>query len=460
MNSIIVVLDSLRADHVGCYGNSWIKSPTLDALASESITFTRAFPESLPTIPMRRTLHTGLRTWPFRNWIPQRGDVVRSYGWQRIPEEQTTIAEVLNGEGYQTGFVTDAYHQFKPSMNFHRGFNQWRWIRGQEMDSYGPAASVDQQVLERHTPEGVTGFRREWLQTLLARHIANQMERRGEEDYQAPRVFREAMRWLEQNRKAEKFFLVVDCFDPHEPWDPPAEYVDMYDPGYTGRDIISPSYGPSDYLSEAELRHMRARYAGEVTMVDRWLGRFLDHARALGMLEDCLLIVTSDHGHQLGEHGLTGKVSWGMWYELMDVPLFLRLPDGAGAGKRVSKFAQHQDIVPTVYAALGIEPPAPLDGVDLAALARGDVRPRDFVVSGFNNYVWYRDDRWVYIGRNDGSQPQLFDLNADTLQQDNLAEEEQGVVEEIQRRVLAAAGGPLPVYGEVLKQIDSSWYRV
>ncbi len=457
---MIVVLDSLRADHVGCYGNDWIRTPTMDALAKESILFARAYPESLPTIPMRRTLHTGLRTWPFRDWVPQRGDYIRAYGWQRIPEHQVTLAEVLNGEGYQTGFITDAYHQFKPSMNFHRGFNQWRWVRGQEVDSFGSTVLVDQQRIDEFLPPGLADRRQQPLRALLTRHMANQLERESEEDYQAPRVFREGMRWLEQNRGAEKFFLLVDSFDPHEPWDPPREYVDMYDPGYDGREIISPSYGPSDYLSEDELKHMRALYAGEVTMVDRWLGRFLERARDLGMLDDTLLILTSDHGHQLGEHGLTGKVSRGLWYELMDVPLLVRSPSGQGAGTRVDAFVQHQDIVPTVFAALSVQPPASLDGVDLLALADGDVPRREYVISGFNNFAWYRDERWVYIGKNDGTDPQLFDIRADPLQENDLSEQEKGVVEELQRRILKEAGGSLPVYGEVLKQIDSTWYRV
>ena len=178
------------------------------------------------------------------------------------------------------------------------------------------------------------------------------------------------------------------------------------------------------------------------------------------MLEDTLLIVTSDHGHQLGEHGLTGKVSRGLWYELMDVPLFVRSPDGQLAGRRTDAFAQHQDIVPTVLATLDVEPPASLDGVDLIRLAKGQVSPREHVVSGFNNYVWYRDERWVYIGRNDGKNTLLFDIEEDPLQENDLSEQERGIAERIHQGVVEEAGGPLPVYTDVLAQIDVSWYRV
>jgi arylsulfatase A-like enzyme len=96
VNVVLVLLDSLRADHVGCYGRvptaeGWTcRTPAIDALAAEGIRFTRASPEALPTIPVRRALHTGQRTFPFRDWVPQKGDTVRAYGWQRIPEEQVT----------------------------------------------------------------------------------------------------------------------------------------------------------------------------------------------------------------------------------------------------------------------------------------------------------------------------------------------------------------------------------
>lgn len=458
VNAIIVVLDSLRADHVGCYGNDWIKTPTLDALARESITFTRAFPESLPTIPMRRALHTGCRTWPFADWLPQRGDWVIAYGWQRISEDQTTLAEMLSG--YETAFITDTYHQFKPSMNFHRGFRQWRWLRGQEVDLYRSRALVTEEEVTAFMPDALAGSDGEWWRALVRQHLANQRQRRGEEDCQAPRVFREAMQWLEDNRSMEPFFLLVDCFDPHEPWDPPRSYVEPYDPGYSGREVITPKYGPTDYLSEAELKHMRALYAGEVTMVDRWLGLFLERARELGMLEDTLLIVTSDHGHQIGEHGVTGKLSWGMWYELMDVPLFLRLPGGDGAGTRVDAFAQHHDIAPTVLAALGVEPAEPMDGVDLAGLAAGRIAPREYITSGFNNYSWYRDDRHCCIVRNDAAESSLFDMEADPLQQNDLSAQEPALVKELYRRIEAEAGGPLPIHRDVSIPIDWSWYRV
>ena len=457
MNVILIVLDSLRADHVGCYGNPWIRTPALDTLAEESAVFTRAFPESLPTIPMRRAIHTGRRTFPFRDWAPQKGDPVLSYGWQPIPQSQVTLAETLVRTGYHAAFITDTFHHFKPSMNFHRGFDQWQWIRGQEADPYGPVALVSRERVEAAlTPQ----MRQFGPAPMLRQYLANQAQRRGEEDFQAPRVFRAAMQCLEENQRVEELFLLVDCFDPHEPWDPPRHYVDLYDPGYEGREVIFPPYGPASNLSEAELKHMRALYAGEVTMVDRWLGRFLDRARSLGLLDRSLVIVTSDHGHQLGEHGVVGKVAFGLFNELMDVPLLIRHPEGAGARLRVDAFAQHHDIPATILALLGIEPVEPLEGINLWHFVDGSGgQRRQYVTAAFNNYVWCRDERYVYMARNDGAEARLYDMEADPKQLEDIAAAKPEVCRQMFQHVLADAGGPLPNY-PLLRYLATECYRL
>src|SRR5918995_3880794 len=95
-NVVLIIMDSLRKDHVGAYGNDWIQTPNLDALAEESLLFSRAYPESLPTICARRAIHTGLRTWPFRNWRRYKGIDVGLQGWQPIPNDQVTLADMMS----------------------------------------------------------------------------------------------------------------------------------------------------------------------------------------------------------------------------------------------------------------------------------------------------------------------------------------------------------------------------
>ena len=110
MNIVLVIFDTLRQDHVGAYGNRWIATPHLDRFAAESIRFTRCYPESLPTLPMRRSTHTGIRTFPYHGHRDYKGDFRGAPGWGPIPEDQDTVAELLTDAGYRCGFITDTYH--------------------------------------------------------------------------------------------------------------------------------------------------------------------------------------------------------------------------------------------------------------------------------------------------------------------------------------------------------------
>jgi arylsulfatase A-like enzyme len=126
VNIVIVVFDTLRLDHIGAMGNDWIQTPNFDRFAAQSVVFTAAYPESLPTLPMRRGLYTGARVYPFADHKYQKGDFAGAPGWGPMREERHTISEVLSAAGYRTGLISDVYHQFKPSKNFHRGFDQCR----------------------------------------------------------------------------------------------------------------------------------------------------------------------------------------------------------------------------------------------------------------------------------------------------------------------------------------------
>jgi arylsulfatase A-like enzyme len=420
MNVVVVNLDSLRKDHVGAYGNQWIKTPNLDALARESLRFTRPYPESIPTIDARRSMYTGVRTWPFRGWVPQRGETFFPAGWQRMPEDQVSLTETLAENGYDTALITDTYHQFKPSMNFHRGFNVFDFIRGQERDRFRSPLAVPDEEVDRYTVHG----NNQSMRDKVRQYRANVADRRREEDWFAPRVFRRSMEYLDLAKDAPgPFFLVVDSFDPHEPWDPPERYANMYgEPTGTG-EPIAPNYDTSDYLEEEELKRMRHLYAGEVTMADRWFGEFVNGIEERGLLNETLLIVFSDHGVSLGEHGYTGKVARAIWPELKDTVFYVRHPEGRGAGKTSDFRAGFQDIAPTVLAQMGIAPPQPMDGQDLSPIldGKGPERPRPYVTLGYDNYSWAEDEGWALSVRNDGEEARLYDLAKDPEMNKNVA---------------------------------------
>jgi arylsulfatase A-like enzyme len=441
-NVILVILDSLRKDHVGAYGNDRVRTPTLDALAKQSLRFTRAHPEAMPTIPARRAIHTGMRTFPFKDRLEEQ-ERAPIRGWLPIPEEQATLAETLKEEGYRTMLVTDTYHQFFSPMNFHRGFDTFTKIRGQENDAYVNPAAISEEKLRRYVPARIEKTRQ---------YLANTQGRRNEEDWFAPRVFTEATKLLEQAaptgaNSGRPFFLVVDSYDPHEPWDPPQEYVELYHrDGYEEQEPISPQYGRDDYLTVRQLLRMRALYAAEVTMTDHWLGGFLQRARELGVMENTLLVVISDHGHLLGEHGYTGKLHYALYPELTDIVLLIRHPAGKQAGQTTDYYASTHDVTPTILGFLGIDAPAPMEGKDLSVLMENkSPETREYSTLGYGRHVWCLDEGYVAFCRDDLEGAKLFDVHNDPRRERDLAGDEPERVERMFKEyVLRDAGGALP----------------
>jgi arylsulfatase A-like enzyme len=455
MNLVLIIVDTLRRDHVGVYGNDWISTPSLDGLAAESIRFTNAYPEALPTIEARQSIYTGNRLFPFRDHQSRKGDNVRWPGWHPIRESEITLAEIMSHAGCRTGLVTDVYHQFKPAMNFHRGFQQFAFIRGQEGDAYVSSARMTGVDISHYLHPSLAGTARE---ASHRRYLANVADRHYEEDYFAPKVFREAMRFVEDNRN-DDFCLVVDCFDPHEPWDPPRWYWELYDPGYEGQDLIWPPYGPTDDLTRAEIDHIRALFAGEVTMVDKWLGLFVEKMRALRLLDDTLVMVVSDHGHSLGEHNVIGKLSQCQYPELVDIIFMIREPGGEGAGRVIDEFVYDHDILPTALARLEIDLPRPVDGTDLWPLIRGEASGRAYVTGSMGEYARYQDETYRFICRFDGGERQLFVPGDDPELASNLAEKMPDVCEELFGRIREDAGGDLPVISPESLRRAGPWYE-
>ena len=440
MNVVLVIVDSLRKDHVGAYGNDRIETPNLDALAKESLRFTRAYPESIPTLPARRTIHTGLRTWPFRNWDPPEGETFMPAGWQHIPEAQTTLSEILLEQGFNTALFSDTHHLFKASMNFQRGFRLFDWVRGQERDRYRPTMRVSQERVDQMVIPGNS----ESMVDKVRQYLANTQGREDEKDWFAPRVFSMASEFVRAADDGQPFFLVVDCFDPHEPWDPPDRYVS----GYDGPEPTVPEYSDAGWIGERELERMRELYAGEVAMTDRWLGRFLETLDSSDFAQETLLVVLSDHGVALGEHDATGKPFWALYPEITDIPFFVRHPEGRGAGETSDYYASTHDVAPTVLGFLGVEAEQPMDGQDLSVIFDGgQPQERDHFTLGYDEYVWTRDDRYVMVSRNDGAQARLYDLTNDPNMNEDLAGSNQEVVRRMfDEYVLGDAGGPLPRY--------------
>jgi len=445
MNIVLIVFDSLRKDCIGAFGRPpWgkVHTPHLDAFAAESLVMTRAYPESLPTLPTRRALYTGQRVYPFRDGdIRLKGDFVGAPGWGPIQEDQDTISELLQAAGYRTALISDVYHQFKPSKNFWRGFDQWTFLRGQETDHARSGPRLTKKHIDQWLPKEMQTPRRV---RFIQQCIMNMHGRDREADYFAPRVLTEAALWLEQNTDAEKFFLVVESFDPHEPWLAPEYYRRMY-LKTDGREQIASGYADTTKMDKALLARTRANYSGCVSMCDRWFGFFMEQMRVTGLLDETLVIVTTDHGHSIGDGNYLGKRGYPSRPEVFDVPLMIRFPRGAHAGKKSDMFVQHTDIAATILQAAGVKPKAKLHGRPfLAAAKAGRPGRRDHVTVGWGSSVTVINKRWWFNCKADGGGVLLYDLKAARPFARNVADEHRNVVKKLFETALADAGGEFP----------------
>jgi arylsulfatase A-like enzyme len=382
MNIILVVIDTLRYDHVGACGNDWVRTPNLDRIASQSHVFDRCFSASLMTIPYRLDLMTGRTGGPFHPWRPLAHDA---------PALPRDLAEA----GYRTQLIHDTPHLVNGGHNFDFPFQGWTFVRGAEVDR----PWVDSLPLP---PEGwprdpVFDFMDDYrfaggeqCYPLYMTYFRSNRDRKREEDWNAARLFLTASKWLRENAaegaNRGSFFLWIDCFDPHEPWDVPPEYVKMYDrtPGYDGR--IDPRalwvYRTDRTPTDPAADRLRCLYAAKVTWMDRWLGELLKALEQTGLDRSTTLIVTADHGTRVGENGVFGK-QFPISEAEGHVPLFIRTPDREHS--RSTALVQAQDIHATVRALGGLPASDAVAGRDLL----GEGTQRWIALSGSP-----QSDRW------------------------------------------------------------------
>lgn len=393
MNVILVIIDTLRYDHIAANGCvPALHTPNLDRLAARSWNYHRAFAASFPTIPHRNDVIRGRYGAPFHPWQPLDCDV-------------PNIPQVLRAHGCCSQLIHDTPHLVNGGHRFDYPFDAWTPVRGAEVDRSWLSDSWD--YMENWAPDPLfDGYPLQGEDLLRTHHAITcyahtNKGRVQEADWNVARLFSTAARFLHDNKRRgnsrESFFLWVDCFDPHEPWDSPPGYMRMYDrtPGYDGRiDPRSFHYRNAPDLSEAAWQRIVAQYRAKVTFVDRWFGVFLDAFDETGLAENTALILTADHGTNVGDRfgpdgrGHFGKASPPRENE-SHVPFIVYAP-GAGAGQS-DLIVQPQDIFHTVMALAGHKDATPsgIESYDVLELAQaGSDGPRSLALGGSTVASW------------------------------------------------------------------------
>jgi arylsulfatase A-like enzyme len=345
-NVLLIGIETLRADHVGCLGYKKDTTPTFDQLAKEGVLCTRTMSTSGWTLPSVMSVMTSLYPSVHR---------VQTYQ-NRLSGEINTLAEILKAAGYAT-FGVISNPTIEGQYGFSQGFDLY--------DDFTVSLDFGMDVFGNN--DKIIGDR----------HLSRSSEL----------VTTTAVKWL-QRKPAEPFFMFTFYFDPHYDYIPPAPFDTMFDPNYEGHIDgrgINDEPRRSTRPSDRDLQHLLALYDGEIRYTDGYVAQLLETMAQLGLLENTLVVLFGDHGDEFYEHGKTSHART-LYNEIVHVPLILRWPGRLPAGKRIEAVASLVDIAPTVLDYITVSYEGPMQGISLRPLIEGQMeRSRDTVWAELSN---------------------------------------------------------------------------
>ena len=425
-NVLLISIDTLRADHLSCYGYPEKTSPAIDQLAAEGVLFTKTASTASFTLPAHASMLTGL--FPSSHGATYQNRDPRSLVVRGMGRGYPTLGEILQDQGYETaGFVSGPLlsHQF----GFARGFHSYD-------DRYDRLQSARARLFSR---------------SLLFRVLAAQglfSDRDLDSQRTADEVNPLVAAWLTgRENQSAPFFLFVHYWDPHGPYEPPPPLNQRPDGSAIVAEYDMDRLLTGEYtLTAAALSNNLALYDGEIRYVDRHIGALLADLRQRGAYDNTLIILTSDHGESFGEHD-HWEHSRVLYEDVLHVPFIMRLPAGRAAGTVVTDtIAQPTDILPSVLSLARIAPPKGIQGRDLtlhlpgqpipagpvgedtirgpglafAELDRNTDWPRRWGARYDRDLVSVRTMQWKYIQSSTG-QDELYDLKIDPKELNNRA---------------------------------------
>ncbi len=423
LNVLLVSIDTLRADHLSCYGYGRKTSPNIDALAKEGTLFECAVSSTTWTLPAHAALFTSLPD-------AVHGVITTS---SRLDSNRLTLQEIMGNHGYATaGYYSCPF--LDPIFGLDQGFGLY------ESCMTTPSVYTNPDFLElgrklKDLRDSPGFFRNPSLRAKAAEFRKKMQEMYEKGQFQAridvtgEKVSDKAIQWLEEHSQ-EKFFLFLHYFDVHNDFVPPEPWNRQFDPDYTGsfdgRDFMD-NNDISPTMDQRDLDHIIALYDGEIAYTDYQLNRVFESLKALGLNENTLVVIISDHGEEFFEHGMKGH-RLNLYDTTLRIPLIFYYPGVIPSGKRLQSQARIIDIFPTILDYAGIEERGEALGESLRGLLEGTTQDKnlpallEILVEPKNLYQkGLRTDHWKLIIEGDllerDKRLLFFDLREDAEEQ-------------------------------------------
>ena len=386
--AVVILLDSLNRHMLGCYGGKEFATPNIDRFAARSQRFTNHCTGSLPCMPARHDILVGALDFLWRPW----GSIEL---WER------PLSHYLRRQGVKTQLFSDHPHLFETGgENYHTDFFAWDYLRGHESDPWKTRADpswIGAPTLPASKKYKTAGD--------IPGYDLNRTWFREELDFPGPKTMQATADWLDTNGTAhDSFFLFVDEFDPHEPFDTPAPWANMYDPDWQEEMMIWPPYAvgaiENGVLTERQAHHIRCNYGSKLSMIDHWFGKILDAMDNNKLWDDTVFILCTDHGHYLGERDIFGKPGVMQYETLGHTPLMIYHPDydPAKDPATIDALSTNVDIHATLADLFDVQVEHRTHGKSLLPLLKGEVTSvRDWAIGGiYGNWVQIHDGKNKY----------------------------------------------------------------
>lgn len=374
--AVMIMFDTLTREFLPNFGNEWIHAPNFKRLQSKMMTFNDFYAGSMPCMPARREIQTGRYNFLHR-------------GWGQLESFDDSVFERLKENDIYCHLVTDHSHYFEDGGGtYHNRYSTWEGFRGQEADPWMPAALASKSTNE-HPMSQTQGY-------FVTQHFANRTRQLKEEDFSSVKTIDAGLTFLKNYVNEDRWFLQIECFDPHEPFYVPEKYRKLYDSLEHDQVPYWPAYQYNEDVSDEDQLNLRKEYAALISMCDFHLGKLIDFFDEHQMWEDTLIMVNTDHGFLLGEYNWYGKSV--MYQEVIHTPFFMHVPEyRSQQGQSIEGIGQTIDIPVTLLDYFEVKDTNERDGKSLLNIINQKENHESILFGVNGGHVCIYDGRYIYM---------------------------------------------------------------